>query len=194
MSNEFAMQKSFLHDCSYMYFKGINWKSYFPPPTPYKFKYITTWTDLYSIQKKHSKLIVSTDSSWKDFSIAVFFLLLTLQNIMLQHTIDRQPMLTGSMGQNNKSFLKQFSTSTLTYFKLTMNTLFFQERAQGDAPTDSVCPYIVTISEAAPSVAVPVMQLAPFLFGPLKTLHSNKGMQSINQSIKIIPLPSLKDS
>lgn len=73
MSNEFAMQKSFLHDCSYMYFKGINWKSYFPPPTPYKFKYITTWTDLYSIQKKHSKLIVSTDSSWKDFSIAVFF-------------------------------------------------------------------------------------------------------------------------
>lgn len=132
--------------------------------------------------RKNTKLIVSTDSSWKDFSIAVFFLLLTLQNIMLQHTIDRQPMLTGSMGQNNKSFLKQFPTSTLTYFKLTMNTLFFQERAQGDAPTDSVCPYIVTISEAAPSVAVPVTQLAPFLFGPLKTLHSNKDMQSINQS------------
>lgn len=63
-----------------------------------------------------------------------------------------------------------------------MNTLFFQERAQGDAPTDSDCLYIVTISEAALSVAVPVMQLAPFLFGPLKTLHSNKDMQSINQS------------
>lgn len=193
MSNEFAMQKSFLHDCSYMYFKGINWKSYFPPPTPYKFKYITTWTDLYSIQKKHSKLIVSTDSSWKDFSIAVFFLLLTLQNIMLQHTIDRQPMLTGSMGQNNKSFLKQFSTSTLTYFKLTMNTLFFQERAQGDGTywlslplyCDSL--WSCTISSCASNAACSLLVWSP-KNPPFKQGHA------INQSIKIIPLPSLKDS
>lgn len=58
-----------------------------------------------------------------------------------------------------------------------MNILFFQKRSQGDAPTDSVSLYKVTISAAALSVAVPIMQLTPFLFGPLETLPSNKDVQ-----------------
>lgn len=129
----------------------------------------------------------------KTFQLLFFFLLLTLQNIMLQHTIDRQPMLTGSMGQNNETFLKQFSSSTLMYVKLTMNTLFFQERAQGDGTywlslplyCDSL--WSCTISSCASNAACSLLVWSP-KNPPFKQGHA------INQSIKIIPLPSLKDS
>lgn len=61
-----------------------------------------------------------------------------------------------------------------------MDILAFQERLQGDAPTDSLSLYKVTICAAALTVAVPIMQLAPFLFGPLETFPSNENMQNNN--------------
>lgn len=67
-----------------------------------------------------------------------------------------------------------------------MDILAFQERLQGDAPTDSLSLYKVTICAAALTVAVPIMQLAPFLFGPLETLPSNEDMQNYYYYIIII--------